>query len=137
MDTGTRGIHSYFLSYSWNDCSSVDCVEVLLRRFGRMMFRDEEQVKIGRRLPNQLEASIQEADTFVALWSEHYGSSRWCPSELEFALDSKAASGRPSRVVLVELDEAQPPLRAASLMRAKGNSRELLHLCVRRLIEQE
>ena len=38
-----------------------------LRRLGRVVFRDEEQVKIGHRLPSQLEASIRGANTFVAL----------------------------------------------------------------------
>ncbi|WP_327325927.1 toll/interleukin-1 receptor domain-containing protein [Streptomyces sp. NBC_01210] len=131
-----RSIHSYFLSYSWNDCPEADYVEVLLRRFGRMIFRDEDRVMIGHRIPRQLEASIQEADTFVALFSNSYNASQWCPSELEFALESQA-SGRPDRIVLIELDETKPPLRAASLLRVKGNSREHLDLCVRRMIEQE
>ncbi|MFF0213293.1 toll/interleukin-1 receptor domain-containing protein [Streptomyces vinaceus] len=133
---GTASIHSYFLSYSWGDCVTADHVEVLLRRLGRVVFRDEEQVKLGHRLPSQLQASIREADTFIALWSRKYDASRWCPSELEYALESQE-SGRPSRVVLIELDEARPPLQAASLLRARGDSRELLDLCIRRLIEQE
>ncbi|WP_405803683.1 toll/interleukin-1 receptor domain-containing protein [Streptomyces sp. NBC_00210] len=132
----TRSVHSYFLSYSWGDCASADHVEVLLRRLGRVVFRDEEQVKIGHRLPSQLEASIQEANTFVALWSRKYNASDWCPSELEFALELKK-SGVPLRVVLIQLDEARPPLHTTTLLRAGGSSRELLDLCIRRLIEQE
>ena len=73
----------------------------------------------------------------MALWSGHYGSSTWCPSELEFAIESRASSGRPARIVLVELDDTKAPLRATDLLRAGGRSRDELHLCVRRLIEQE
>ncbi|WP_327722309.1 toll/interleukin-1 receptor domain-containing protein [Streptomyces sp. NBC_00490] len=133
---GSGSVHSYFLSYSWGDCATADHVEVLLRRLGRAIFRDEEKVKIGHRLPDQLEASIQEADTFVALWSRNYHTSTWCPSELQFALESQK-SGRPSRVALIELDEMETPLQAATLLRLKGNSREFLDLGIRRLVEQE
>ncbi|MEU5323625.1 toll/interleukin-1 receptor domain-containing protein [Streptomyces sp. NPDC021056] len=135
---GRGNIHSYFLSYSWGDCTTADHVEVLLRRLGRAIFRDEEKVKIGHRLPNQLEASIQETDTFVALWSRNYHASAWCPSELEFALESQKVGRRqPLRVVIIELDEMRAPLQTATLLRVKGNSRELLDLGIRKLVEQE
>jgi hypothetical protein len=137
LRTTSKEIHSYFLSYSWADCASADITEVLLRRFGRMVFRDEDQVKVGHRLPDQLESSTQESDTFVALWSHGYQSSNWCPAELEFALDSKARIGRPRRIAILEIDENPASIRATNLLRMSGQSREAIHLGVRRLIEQE
>lgn len=142
-DSGSHRTHSYFISYSWANCSTADTLEVLLRRFDRMIFRDEGRVKIGQRLPDQLAASIEVADTFVALWSERYRDSDWCPSELDYAIASKARSGRPSRIAVVELDDTLPPLLATSLLRIKADSphpleaRDSLELGVRRMIEQE
>ncbi len=137
VEAEARGVHSYFLSYSWRDCGSADCIELFLRRFGRAVFRDEERVKLGSRLSDQLQAAIQQVDTFLALWSQNYESSRWCPGELDFALNSQAAIKHPKRIVLVSLDDTSPPLSVVSDLRQKGESRDLLELAMRRLIEQE
>jgi TIR domain len=137
VSSTAKEVPSYFLSYSWADCSIADLTELLLRRYQRMIFRDEDQVRVGLQLPNQLEASIQESDTFLALWSSAYKASAWCPSELEFAIDSQAKTGRPARIVLIELDDTTPSLRATSLLRIRGNERDTIELGVRRLIDQE
>lgn len=129
--------HFYFVSYSRKNCVAADIVELVLRKANKTILRDDADLRIGQSISAALQASMQQADTFIALWSQHYQDSAWCPAELDFALDSRARSGHPARVAVLNLDGSEPPFRAAPLLWADGSSHDLLHLEVRRLIAEE
>lgn len=130
------GPHTYFLSYAWDDVSAADHVEMLLRRAGRVVVRDESGFNAGGDLADAVVAGLGGCHTFIGLWSENYATSSWCPNELEFAIDELKAC-RLVRVVLVTLDETSPRLRAYKSLRLDGSTREGRDLAVRRLVEQE
>jgi hypothetical protein len=129
--------HLYFLSYSWNDSSIADHVEALLRRSNRNVLRDEDNVRSGGSLSKAIEALIDQADTFVALWSEAYAKSTWCPNELEYALNRHAGNLKPSRIVLFTLDNTLPPIRFTDTLRPPGSDRTQRQLAIVNLLKDE
>lgn len=96
--------HTYFVSYSWADCAVADHVELLLLRNQRRVNRDETDIRAGGGLTESIRSLISKSDTFLALISEDYATSRWCPDELSFALERQAQGVRPRRVIPLRLD---------------------------------
>jgi hypothetical protein len=129
--------HSYFLSYRWANSSLADHVEVLLRRACRPVNRDESIFNVGINLSDLVQSLIDNSDTFIALWNSDYRESEWCPQELEHALRRQAAGKSPRRVVLLLLDDTEPPLRAVTRLHMSGRERTERELSIRRLVEQE
>lgn len=129
--------HSYFVSYTWDESHFADHVEVLLQRNKRAVNRDESIFRAGADLSDVVKSLIQESDTFVGLWSEQFNKSTWCPHELEYALDRNAKGLKPSRVIIVTLDDTEAPIRFTGKLRLAGNDRERRELSILRLIKEE
>jgi len=129
--------HSYFISYTWSESEAADHVEVLLRRQERQVNRDENIFRAGADLSDVVKSLINESDTFIGVWSEKYRHSTWCPSELEYALNRQSRGEKPTRVVLVAIDQAEPPIRFVGKLRLSGDDRMKRELSIRKLIEEE
>ena len=129
--------HSYFISYSWKDCSAADHLEILLRREKRPVLRDETDLQAGGRISVTVQALIEECDTFVGLWSENSESSSWCPQELEYAQNLHDSAGKPRRIVLLRLDDAKLPLRQSDNLYDLGQERRDRELAILKLIRSE
>ena len=128
---------SYFISYTWAESEYADHVEVLLHRKNRAVNRDESIFEAGSDLSDVVKSLIQESDTFIGLWSAKYEKSTWCPQELEYAMNCMTKGEKPSRVVLICLDDTEPPIRFTGKLRLQGNAREHRDLSIRKLIEEE
>ncbi len=129
--------HGYFISYNWDDSSIADHVEVLLHRKGRRVNRDDAIFRAGTDLSDVVRSLINDSDTFIALWSERFKGSSWCPQELEYARQRRHAEEKPTRVVVVTLDDTETPITVADSIRVDGRSRETRELGIGKLIEQE
>jgi hypothetical protein len=121
----------------WEDSEYADHVEVLLHRFRRAINRDESLIGAGFDLSDVVKSLINESDTFIALYNERFSKSTWCPQELEYARNRQAKGLKPRRVILLMLDETEPPIRFTNLLRQSGRDRMQRELCIRRLIEEE
>jgi TIR domain len=102
--------HTYFVSYSWKDAALADHIEVVLHRFNRIVLRDENSIGGGEMLSNAVATMINEADTFLAVYSEHFSNSSWCPQELEYARNRNLKGLKPKRIILVAIDSSLAPL---------------------------
>jgi hypothetical protein len=129
--------HLYFISYSWSDSAVADHVEALLRRNNRNVLRDEDNVQSGGSLSQGIEALINQADTFIALWSKSYANSTWCPNELEYARNKQAKSEKPRRIVLVTLDDTDTPIRFTDYLCRIGQERLQRELAVINMLKEE
>ena len=65
----------------------ADPIELILRRRGITLFRDESDFKAGSNIPIKIQEEIFKADTFIAVWCKDYACSPWCMDEIEMALD--------------------------------------------------
>lgn len=129
--------HSYFLSYSWKDCRFADHVETLLRRELRPVLRDEVDIDAGGQVSLNVQAMIEDCDTFIALWSENFRQSSWCPKELEYAQNLHDSAAKPQRIVLLKLDDTPLPLRQSSQLCLEADQRKECELAALKLIRGE
>ena len=88
-------------------------------------------------LSNAVATMINEADTFLAVYSEHFSNSSWCPQELEYARNRNLKGLKPKRIILVVIDSSLAPLRFTDALRPSGSTRTDRELCIRRLLESE
>ena len=129
--------HSYFLSYVWEDSEFADHVEVLFHRCRRVINRDESIFRAGVDLSDVVKSFINESDTFIGLWNARYQQSLWCPHELAYARNRQAQGLKPTRVVLLMLDETEPPIQFFNLLRLNGKNREQRENSIRKVIAEE
>jgi hypothetical protein len=125
--------HTYFISYCGGDAEIADHIELLLRRYGRNILRDETCLRLGESLPDSIAAMVSQCNTFLAIGSSKYSKSDWCKNELALAVERF----KPERIVLLMTDESQPPTQLASRLRIKASSRDERRLAVERLIGEE
>jgi hypothetical protein len=129
--------HSYFISYVWEDSALADHVEVLLRRSKRVINRDESIFRAGTNLSDVVQSLINESDTFVALWNDKFKNSTWCPNELAYAIERQHRGLTPTRVILLALDDTQPPIQFTGKLWSAGQDRTQRELTIRKLVEEE
>lgn len=126
----------YFISYSWKDSQSCDLCELVLRRSNRQIDRDELGIKLGEEIKPRLFSMIEQADTFIILWSQHSAASSWCRKELEHAIQLQRQN-RPRRVILVQVDDLAPPEEHANVLYARGASRDNMLEEIAKIVQQE
>ncbi len=80
---------------------------------------------------------IDQSDTFIGLYNERYTRSTWCPQELAYARGRQAKGQKPSRVVLLMLDDTEPPIQFTDLLCQDRRDRAKRELTIRRLVEEE
>lgn len=131
----TAAGHAYFLSCSEADAQACDHLELLLRRRGRAVLREEGAEESGAAALRQRIASAQ---TFVALWGRAYRSSGRCLEELECALGAlRDAGGDAIRIVLVRVDDCALPVEFGSFAYGAATGREQRAELVARLVTEE
>lgn len=128
--------HSYFLSYSWKDFAEADHVETVLRRNNRPVNRDESAIDLGDGLNEAIRGLIEASDTYVALLSQNFEESDWCPDERQYARQRKSKGLKPRRIIeLVISDDLTEEL--GEELKAIASHREQRELKIRQAIEQE
>lgn len=119
------GHAGFFISYRRDQIGMAvaDHVEVLLRRQGAKVFRDEDVLDPDDKLWPNLLARIDAADTFVSIWSDSYRQSRSCQRELEYALECRDSGKLPRRIVLLRIDDTPYPDAAKDRLQLEATDR--------------
>ncbi|KAF5808355.1 putative TIR domain-containing protein [Helianthus annuus] len=76
--------YDVFLSFRGEDTRKnfVDHLYEALHRHGIHTFKDDERLKQGEGINNQLLKAIEESKLFIIVFSKKYASSSWCLNEL-------------------------------------------------------
>ncbi|XP_042957772.1 disease resistance protein Roq1-like isoform X7 [Carya illinoinensis] len=79
-----RWKYEVFLSFYGKDTrmSFTDHLYVDLKRKGILVFRDDEALKRGKCISQELSQAIQESQSAIVIFSAKYASSEWCLREL-------------------------------------------------------
>ena len=108
--------HAYFISYASDEAENAkeaDHIEALLYRHERVVKRDVDKrfIGYGQSIPKKIKENIDDSDTFLVLWSQHYknSDSDYCLSELDYAIKRKKSNNRPARVILLKIDGSEGP----------------------------
>jgi len=108
-----------------------------LHRFSRIVLRDETSIEGGQILSSSVATMINESDTFLAIYSENFSQSSWCPQELEYAKNRSLKGHKPNRIILLAVDPTAPPLRFTDALRPSGANRTDRELSIRKILESE
>ncbi len=101
--------HLFFISYPRSRPQEADLVEMVLRRWGVEVLRDEQDFSPGNPLPGEISEFINKATHFIALWSAEYACSPWCFDEFVKALSRHAAGNLKLWILRVDKTEIVPP----------------------------
>ncbi|KAG2671396.1 hypothetical protein I3760_14G133900 [Carya illinoinensis] len=79
-----RSKHDVFLSFYGEDTrrNFTDHLYVALKRKGILVFKDDESLKRGKCISQELSRAIQESQSAIVIFSANYASSKWCLREL-------------------------------------------------------
>lgn len=84
-----RWRYDVFLSFYGEDTrkSFTDHLYAALKQKGILVFRDEEKLKRGNYIPDELLKAIQESMYAIVVISENYAFSKWCLIELAYVVE--------------------------------------------------
>lgn len=126
----------FFISYPRARACEADFVETILRRRGRVVFRDESDFGAGHAIPNEIREAIYASDVFIAIWCAEYACSPWCHDELNIALDRAEERGIALWIFCVDETRMVPP-RARSLVSYSSRTRKELEGQVLQLLARD
>ena len=109
----------------------ADLIEMILRRRGLEVLRDEQEFRPGSPLEGEIREYINKCDYFIAIWCAEYACSPWCFDELGLAIDRLAAEKLHLWIMRVDKTEIVPPA-ARKLLYYKVDGRSELE---KRIIE--
>lgn len=122
-----------FISYARDNPGWADQIELILRRRGISLFRDESDFKAGSNIPIKIQEEIYKADTFIAVWCKDYACSPWCIDEIEMALDRIDSIN----LWIICVDETRiVPKRARDLLNYPVHKREELEGVLLKLLSK-
>jgi len=124
----------FFLSYAKDHPAEADFVEMVLRRRGHEVLRDETEFGAGRDILGSIKESIVKADVFIALWCKEYACSPWCFDELTYALDGPHRQGKPLWIFRTDATRIVHP-QARTLLSYHTETRESLAGTIISLLE--
>lgn len=80
-----------FLSFRGEDTRKnfTDHLYAELKRKGIRAFRDEEEIRRGEAISEELKRAIEESLFAIVVFSRNYASSSWCLDELQKIVESK------------------------------------------------
>ncbi|MFS7950934.1 putative TIR domain, P-loop containing nucleoside triphosphate hydrolase [Helianthus anomalus] len=101
--------YDVFLSFSGEDTRKnfVDHLYEALHRHGIHTFKDDERLKQGESINNQLLKSIEESKLFIIVFSKNYASSSWCLNELVKIMECQKSNDQIAYPVFYDVDPSE------------------------------
>jgi hypothetical protein len=137
---GSSHLPMIFISYPRARPTEADYAEILLRRRGLPVYRDESDFGAGHSIPTEITEKIHSSEIFLAMWCKEYACSPWCYDEFELAPDRHEAGKLNLWIFLLD-DTRIVPRRARDLNAFPTKTREalegkLLELLARVLVQE-
>ncbi|KAJ0794708.1 putative TIR domain, P-loop containing nucleoside triphosphate hydrolase [Helianthus annuus] len=101
--------YDVFLSFSGEDTRKnfVDHLYDALWRHGIHTFKDDERLKQGKCINDQLLKSIEESKLFIIVFSKKYASSSWCLNELVKIMECQKSNNQIAYPVFYDVDPSE------------------------------
>ncbi|XP_021979451.1 disease resistance protein RPV1 [Helianthus annuus] len=98
--------YDVFLSFSGEDTRKnfVDHLYAALEQHGIHTFKDDERLKQGGSINNQLLKSIEESNLFIIVFSKKCASSSWCLNELVKIMECQKSNDQIAYPVFYDVD---------------------------------
>ncbi|KAJ0794926.1 putative TIR domain, P-loop containing nucleoside triphosphate hydrolase [Helianthus annuus] len=101
--------YDVFLSFRGEDTRKnfVDHLYEALHRHGIHTFKDDERLKQGEGINNQLLKAIEESKLFIIVFSKKYASSSWCLNELVKIMECQKSNDQIAYPVFYDVDPSE------------------------------
>ncbi|KAM0066227.1 putative TIR domain, P-loop containing nucleoside triphosphate hydrolase [Helianthus debilis subsp. tardiflorus] len=101
--------YDVFLSFSGEDTRKnfVDHLYDALQRHDIHTFKDDERLKQGKSINEQLLKSIEESKLFIIVFSKKYASSSWCLNELVKIMECQKSNDQIAYPVFYDVDPSE------------------------------
>ncbi|KAJ0794695.1 putative TIR domain, P-loop containing nucleoside triphosphate hydrolase [Helianthus annuus] len=101
--------YDVFLSFSGEDTRKnfVDHLNDALQRHGIHTFKDDERLKQGESINDQLLKSIEDSKLFIIVFSKKYASSSWCLNELVKIMECQKSNEQIAYPVFYDVDPSE------------------------------
>ncbi|KAL3739305.1 hypothetical protein ACJRO7_020677 [Eucalyptus globulus] len=88
-DDGSRKVYEVFLNFRGPDTrlTIVDCLYNDLIRAGIRAFKDDEELRFGKKIEGGLLQAINDSRIYIPIFSKDYASSKWCLRELALIVE--------------------------------------------------
>ncbi|XVE62244.1 hypothetical protein DITRI_Ditri06bG0102700 [Diplodiscus trichospermus] len=116
----SRCIYDVFLSFRGADTrkSFTDHLYTALIQVGIHTFRDDEKIKRGKNIKEEIEKALHESKISIIIFSNDYASSTWCLDELVKILEHKKSSQHIVLPVFYDVDPIQVKKQTGSYAEA-------------------
>ncbi|XP_056163796.1 disease resistance protein L6-like [Syzygium oleosum] len=110
-ETGTSTSNTYgseyqvFLSFRGPDtrCGFTNCLYVVLKDAGIRVFIDDEDLRSGERISDNLLRAIDDSKVYIPVFSKNYASSHWCLRELAKMVENTSKSKAGNKKVILPI----------------------------------
>ncbi|KAJ0579560.1 putative TIR domain, P-loop containing nucleoside triphosphate hydrolase [Helianthus annuus] len=101
--------YDVFLSFRGEDTrmNFVDHLYDALQRHGIHTFKDDERLKQGKNISDQLLKSIEESKLFIIVFSKNYASLSWCLDELVKIMECQRSNDQIAYPVFYDVDPSE------------------------------
>ncbi|KAJ0579552.1 putative TIR domain, P-loop containing nucleoside triphosphate hydrolase [Helianthus annuus] len=101
--------YDVFLSFSGEDTRKnfVDHLYDALQQQGIHTFKDDERLRKGKSIKDQLLKSIEESKLFIIVFSKKYASSSWCLNELVKIMECQKSNEHIAYPVFYDVDPSE------------------------------
>ncbi|KAM0030846.1 putative TIR domain, P-loop containing nucleoside triphosphate hydrolase [Helianthus debilis subsp. tardiflorus] len=106
---GKRFKYDVFLSFRGEDTRKtfVDHLYLALNQRGIITYKDDEKIKKGKRIDDQLITSIEDSRFHIIVFSKNYASSSWCLEELVKIMECQKTTGQTAYPVFYDVEPTE------------------------------
>ncbi|GKB72359.1 TMV resistance protein N-like protein [Tanacetum coccineum] len=107
--TQKRFKYDVFLSFSGEDVRKnfVDHLYFALQQKGVYTYKDDERIKKGRKISDELIQAIEDSKFYIILFSKNYASSSWCLDELVKIMECHNAAEHTAYPVFYDVEPTE------------------------------
>ncbi|KAK3427724.1 hypothetical protein EUGRSUZ_F03897 [Eucalyptus grandis] len=116
-----------FLNFRGSDTrlNFTDCLYHALVKAGVRVFKDDEDIRQGEKIGDELSHAIKSSKIYVPIFSRDYASSRWCLRKLTHMVDcSSKAKDKMILPIFYDVDPEDVKLRTQLYRDALGKHEE-------------
>lgn len=86
--------YEVFLSFRGSDTRNnfTDCLYQKLRNVGVHVFRDNEELRIGEKIGEEIFKALDKSQIYIPIFSKNYASSSWCLREVAYMVERTSKS---------------------------------------------
>ncbi|GKB54631.1 Toll/interleukin-1 receptor domain-containing protein [Tanacetum coccineum] len=116
--------YDVFLSFRGEDTRKnfVDHLYHALKDKGIYTYKDDEKIKKGKRISDDLLKSIEDAKFYIIVFSKNYSSSSWCLDELVKIMECQKMNGHTAYPVFYDVEPTEVRKQSRAVGEAFANN---------------